>query len=89
MPDGTEVWLGIRPEHVKLDVGRGSSDPVGKGVVRQVVSDGVLTRVRLAWGPHELETHLLSGRGLAHTLRVGDQVAVSVRPEDAHAMLRV
>ena len=86
--EGTPVYLGLRPEHVKLDVGRGASTPIGKGIVRQVVSDGVLTTVRLEWAGHELETHLVSGRGLANTLRAGDAVVLSVRPEDTHVMPR-
>ncbi|MBW2281201.1 MAG: ABC transporter ATP-binding protein [Deltaproteobacteria bacterium] len=88
LPDGSAVWLGLRPEHVKLDVGRGTTAPIGKGVVRRIASDGVLTQVTLEWAGHELETHLLSGRGLARTLRAGDGVVLSVAADDAHVMPR-
>jgi ABC-type sulfate/molybdate transport systems ATPase subunit len=88
LPDGSAVWLGLRPEHVKLDVGRGMTAPIGKGIVRRIASDGVLTQVTLEWAGHELETHLLSGRGLARTLQAGDGVVLSVAAEDAHVMPR-
>jgi ABC-type Fe3+/spermidine/putrescine transport system ATPase subunit len=85
---GTEVWVGVRAEHLKLDVGRGEMAPVGKGIVQQLVSDGMLTTVKLDWAGIELRTHLVSGRGLARTLVPGDAVLVSVRPEDMHVMVR-
>ncbi len=84
LPGGTAVWLGIRPEHLKLDVGRGGGTPIGKGVVRQLVSDGVLTRVSLEWAGFELRTHLIAGRGLARRLSAGDSVTLSVRAHDLH-----
>ncbi len=87
-PEGAAVYAGVRPEHVKLDVGRGESAPIGKGVVAQIVSDGVLSTLQLSWAGHELVTHLVSGRGLARTLSVGDSVLISVRPEDVHALPR-
>jgi ABC-type Fe3+/spermidine/putrescine transport system ATPase subunit len=46
---GAAVWAGIRPERLKLDVGRGEGLPIGKGVVRSVVSDGVAASVGVAW----------------------------------------
>jgi ABC-type sulfate/molybdate transport systems ATPase subunit len=81
---GTRVWAGIRPERLKLDVGRGEGLPIGKGVVRTVVSDGVAVTVLLDWAGHELRTHLLAGRGLARTVAPGDSVTLTVRPEDVH-----
>lgn len=87
-PDGTPVWLGLRPEHVKLDVGRGDSAPIGSAIVKAVLSDGILTRVTLDWAGRELETHLLSGRGLARTIATGDEVRLSVSRQDAHVLPR-
>lgn len=86
--EGSPVFAGIRPEHVKLDVGRGESTPIGKGVVEQVVSDGVLCTVRIAWAGHTLVTHLVSDRGLARTLAPGDRVSLSVQPDDVCALPR-
>jgi ABC-type sulfate/molybdate transport systems ATPase subunit len=85
---GTRVWVGLRGEHVKLDVGRGQRPLIGKGVVRQLVSDGLLMAVKLEWAGLELRTHLVSGRGLARTLAPGDAVSIAVRAEDAHVMPR-
>ena len=85
---GTRVWAGIRPERLKLDVGRGEALPIGKGVVRTVVSDGVAATLILDWAGHELRTHLLAGRGLARTVAAGDSVTLSVRPEDVHLISR-
>ena len=87
-PTGPRVWAGIRPERLKLDVGRGEGLPIGKGVVRTVVSDGVAATVLLDWAGHELRTHLLAGRGLARTVAPGDTVTLSVRPEDVHLIPR-
>ena len=88
LPGGSAVWLGIRPEHLKLDVGRGGGTPIGKGVIRQLVSDGVLTRVSLDWAGFELRTHLVAGRGLARSLSSGDSVTLSVRAHDLHLIQR-
>ncbi|HEY5657488.1 MAG TPA: ABC transporter ATP-binding protein [Myxococcota bacterium] len=86
---GSRVWVGIRPEHLKLDVGRGGADPsIGKGVVRSVVSDGVASVVVVDWAGGELQTHLLAGRGLARSLAPGETVALAVRPEHVHLMPR-
>jgi ABC-type sulfate/molybdate transport systems ATPase subunit len=85
---GAPVFAGIRPEHVKVDVGRGEGIPIGKGLVRTIVSDGVAATVGVAWAGLELRTHLLAGRGLARTLRAGDGVTLSVRPEDVHLLPR-
>jgi hypothetical protein len=75
LPPGTDVWVGIRPEHLKVDAGRGGKDPsIGKGVVRSVVSDGVAASVVVAWAGVELYTHLLAGRGLARSLTPGEVV---------------
>ena len=88
LPGGSAVWLGIRPEHLKLDVGGGGGTPIGKGVIRQLVSDGVLTRVSLDWAGFELRTHLVAGRGLARSLSSGDSVTLSVRAHDLHLIQR-
>jgi ABC-type sulfate/molybdate transport systems ATPase subunit len=85
---GTRVWAGIRPERLKVDVGRGEGLPIGKAVVRTIVADGVAATVNLAWAGLELRTHLLAGRGLARTLEPGDSVTLSVRPDDVHLIPR-
>jgi len=82
---GAEVWVGIRPEHLKLDVGRGDGQPIGKAVVENLVSDGLATVVTLRVRDHQFTTHLLSGRGLARRLRTGDPVSLAVRPDQVHA----
>jgi ABC-type Fe3+/spermidine/putrescine transport system ATPase subunit len=81
---GAAVWAGIRPEHLKLDIGRGGGESMGKGVVRSIVSDGISATVVVEWAGTELRTHLLAGRGLARTLAAGDPVALSVRPDHVH-----
>lgn len=81
---GSRVWIGIRPEHLKLDVGRGDLDPIGKAVVRGVVNDGVVVSVALAWAGTQLRTHLMAGRGLARSLEVGAAVSLSASPEHIH-----
>jgi hypothetical protein len=88
LPFGTPVWVGIRPEHLKVEVGRGEGVPIGEGSVRHIVSDGVVSTVSLDWAGLELRTHLIAGRGLARTLAPGDPVTLSVRPEDVHLMER-
>jgi ABC-type Fe3+/spermidine/putrescine transport system ATPase subunit len=87
-PPGTPVWVGIRPEHLKVEVGRGEGVPIGEGNVRYIVSDGVASTVTLDWAGLELRTHLIAGRGLARTLAPGDSVTLSIRPEDVHLMGR-
>lgn len=80
-------WLaGIRPERLKVDVGRGEGVPIGKAVVRTVVSDGVAATVTVDWAGRELRTYLLAGRGLARSLAPGDSVTLSVRPADVHLL---
>ncbi len=69
-------------------MGRGDGPVIGKGVVRQLVSDGVLTTLTLEWAGHELRTHLVSGRGLARALAPGDAVSLAARPEDVHLLDR-
>jgi ABC-type sugar transport system ATPase subunit len=85
-PVGTPVLVGIRPEHLKVDVGRGEGLSIGKGVVGRVRSDGMLVAVSIAWAGTTLRTHLLAGRGLGHSLTPGDAVSLRVRPEDAHLL---
>jgi len=86
--DGVPVWLGIRPEHLKVEVGRGEGVAIGDGVVRHLVSDGVAATVTLEWAGLTLRTYLIAGRGLARTLRPGDSLTLSVRPEEVHVMRR-
>jgi ABC-type Fe3+/spermidine/putrescine transport system ATPase subunit len=86
---GARGWIGIRPEHLKLDVGRGEGESIGKGRVESLVDDGFTTHVSVAWAGLTLRTHLLSGRGLARTLAVGDPVSLSVRPECVHWIAEV
>jgi ABC-type sugar transport system ATPase subunit len=81
---GTRVWIGIRPEHLKLDVGRGAVDLIGKGTVRAFVNDGVAVSVQIDWAGSELRTHLMAGRGLARGLEVGAAVSLSASPEHVH-----
>jgi putative spermidine/putrescine transport system ATP-binding protein len=81
---GARVWIGIRPEHLKLDVGRGAIDPIGKGVVRGVVNDGVAVSVQVDWAGTEFRTYLMAGRGLARTLRAGVSVSLSASPKHVH-----
>jgi len=83
-PD-TPAWVGIRPEHLKLDVGRGDGRPIGKAEVESLVSDGLATVVGLRLRDRHFTTHLLSGRGLARRLRRGDRVTLTVRPDQVHA----
>ena len=82
------VWAGIRPERLKVDVGRGEGLPFGKARVRTVVSDGVAVTVTVEWAGLDLRTHLLAGRGLARTITCGDSVTLSIRPEDVHLIPR-
>jgi ABC-type Fe3+/spermidine/putrescine transport system ATPase subunit len=83
----SDVWVGVRPENVKLSAGR---DPgaTGTATVSSIVSDGVLVTAFLDWGGVALRTHLVAGRGLGHTLKRGDTVSITIRPEDAHLMPR-
>jgi ABC-type sugar transport system ATPase subunit len=82
---GSEAWIGIRPEHLKLDVGRGDGQPIGKAIVESLVSDGLASVATLSVRDRQFTTHLLSGRGLARRLRPGDPVSLAVRPEQVHA----
>ena len=77
--------MGIRPEHLKLDVGRGDGEPIGKASVESLVSDGLASVVTLRVDERRFTTHLLSGRGLARRLRAGDRVALAVHPDQVHA----
>lgn len=87
-PSGTTVWVGLRPEHLKVDVGRGEGESIGKAVVESHASDGVLATLELRWAGSSLRTHLVAGRGLAREISVGDAVSLSVRPEDVHLLPR-
>jgi ABC-type Fe3+/spermidine/putrescine transport system ATPase subunit len=85
LPVGCEAWIGIRPEHLKLDIGRGDGQPIGKARVEHLVSDGLATVVTMRARDRSFTTHLLSGRGLARQLRVGDPVSLAVQPDQVHA----
>jgi ABC-type Fe3+/spermidine/putrescine transport system ATPase subunit len=87
---GTPVWVGIRPENVKLD-----PPAHGEAVARtdraqvlRIVSDGMLATAWLDWSGVELRTHLVAGRGLGAALKRGDAVWLAVRPEDVHLLPR-
>ena len=81
---GDTVWVGIRPEHLKLDVGRGDGQPIGKARIESLLSDGLATVATLRLKDRLFTTHLLSGRGLARRLRPGDPVSLTVSPEQVH-----
>jgi ABC-type Fe3+/spermidine/putrescine transport system ATPase subunit len=85
LPVGCEAWIGIRPEHLKLDIGRGDGQPIGKARVDHLVSDGLATVVTMRAHNRAFTTHLLSGRGLARQLQAGDPVSLAVRPDQVHA----
>jgi ABC-type sulfate/molybdate transport systems ATPase subunit len=83
---GDSAWIGIRPEHLKLDIGRGDGQAIGKAVVESLISDGLATVATLRTPEHVFTTHLLSGRGLSRRLKVGDHVSLSVQPDHVHAV---
>ncbi len=86
---GAPVWVGVRPENVRLEPARGdlaSSDE--RAEVVRLVSDGVVATAWLAWDGVELRTHLVAGRGLGQALKPGAPVAISIRAEDVHVMPR-
>jgi ABC-type sulfate/molybdate transport systems ATPase subunit len=89
-PEGSEpgslVCLGIRPEHVKVDTGRGEGVPIGKGTVQHAVSDGSIVSLTIDWAGHSLRANLLADRGLARTVAPRDRLLLSIRPEDVRAI---
>jgi ABC-type Fe3+/spermidine/putrescine transport system ATPase subunit len=85
---GTDVWVGIRPEHVKIDVEHSDPNTLGPATVETRVSDGALVVAWIDWHALRLRTHLLAGRGLGQTLKAGDGVFIAVRPEDVHVLPR-
>jgi hypothetical protein len=88
LPVGTNVLAGIRPEHVKLDIGRGDTGVIGKGRVVRALDDGVLVTAWISWGSCEVRTVAISGRGLGSTLAAGDAISFAVRPQDVHLLAR-
>ena len=80
------VWIGIRPEHLKIDVGKGVGEAFGRARVESLLDDGLATVVQLDVEGQAFTTHLLSGRGLARRLRVGDEVDLAVDPEQVHVL---
>lgn len=89
LPVGQAVWLGIRPEHLKIDVGKGEGLAIGRARVESLLDDGLATVVELELEGARFTTHLLSGRGLARRLRIGDRVDLAVAPEQVHVRGRV
>ncbi|MBK7948920.1 MAG: ABC transporter ATP-binding protein [Deltaproteobacteria bacterium] len=87
LPVGAQVWIGIRPEHLKLDVARGGGRAIGSARVETLLDDGLVTVVALALAGRSFTTHLLSGRGLAKHLRAGDAIDVGVVPEQVHVRM--
>ena len=85
-PTGAQVWGGVRPEHLKVDVGRGEGTGIGTGRVTQRTSDGLLTTLTIAWAGHALRTHLVAGRGLARELSPGDTVSLAGRGDELHVL---
>jgi len=85
---GRKVWVGIRPENLRLGTGRGEGAPMGEGVVRFLLSDGVVYTVEIEWAGVELRTYLLAGSHLVRTLEAGSKVSLSVLPEHVHLMER-
>jgi tungstate transport system ATP-binding protein len=83
-PVDQRVWLGIRPEHLKIDVGKGEGLAIGRARVESFLDDGLATVVQLELDGAIFTTHLLSGRGLARRLRIGETVDLSVAPEQVH-----
>lgn len=81
---GAAVWLGIRPEHLKVDVGRGPGLEIGPARVESIVSDGLAAVAVLRVAGHVFTTHLLAGRGLARRLVPGDPVSLVVDPACVH-----
>jgi ABC-type Fe3+/spermidine/putrescine transport system ATPase subunit len=81
---GAAVWLGIRPEHLKVDVGRGPGLEIGQARVESIVSDGLAAVAVLRAGGHVFTTHLLAGRGLARRLAPGDPISLVVDPARVH-----
>jgi ABC-type sulfate/molybdate transport systems ATPase subunit len=88
IPPGNEagalVCLGIRPEHLKVDVGKGEGVPIGKGTVQHAVSDGSVVSLTIDWAGHALRANLLADRGLARSVGPRDRLLLSVRPEDVY-----
>ena len=85
--DGTEGWVGIRPEKVLIgEVGEALDAPgntIPGGVVTDVSFVGVSTQylVRMPWG-QELQV-FSQNTGRTRMFRTGDQVELSWRPEYA------
>ncbi len=84
---GAEVWVGVRPENVRLAKGA-EPETSGRAIVTAIFSDGVLVTALLDWGGLEVRTHFVSGRGLGVSLKRGDAVSFGIRPEDVHLMPR-
>ena len=87
-PAGKPVWVGLRPEHLKLETGPQQEGGIGSARICSMLSDGVLCTVELECGGQRLRTHLVAGRGLAREIKAGDTLTLSVRPEDVHILPR-
>jgi hypothetical protein len=57
---------------------------MGRARVESLLDDGLVTVVGLEVEGQAFMTHLLSGRGLARRLRIGDTVDLAVVPEQVH-----
>ncbi len=88
LPEGTHVIAGVRPEQVKIDVGRGERFIVGKGRVLRTLSDGLLVTIWIDWNGFELRTVTIAGRGLGHEIAAGDCISLAIRPDDVHVLER-
>ena len=85
---GSAVWVGIRPEHLKIDADHSDPGALGAAMIESRVSDGALVVAWIDWQGLRLRTHLLAGRGLGQSLKPGDGVFIAVRPEDVHVLPR-
>jgi spermidine/putrescine transport system ATP-binding protein len=82
---GEDVWVGVRPEKIQLDVAGGSGNNI-TGTVTDTSYIGVSTQylVRLPWG-QEL-TVVRQNDGAASILRPGQTVALSWEPEHSFGL---
>ncbi|MDG2049964.1 MAG: ABC transporter ATP-binding protein [Myxococcota bacterium] len=87
-PPGTAVWVGLRPEHLKLEREPRPEAGIGSAQICSIVSDRVLCTVELECGGQRMRTHLVAGRGLAREIEVGETLTLSIRPEDVHILQR-
>ncbi|MAI79172.1 MAG: hypothetical protein CL917_09545 [Deltaproteobacteria bacterium] len=82
------VYIGLRPEHLKLELSLQGQTILNEVRVTALASDGLLTTLHLDWGGETLRTHLVAGRGLARQIDIGTPLSLSVLPEDVHILSR-